>query len=214
VNDKSTADNDRLPENTVYPARRLGETLRRVRRARHLTLAALSERSGVSRSMLSEIERGSVNPTIGVLWNLTFALGIEIGDLLTNASVAEGGADVIEHVKSYSTPTMRSADGSCVLRILSPTRTLLPIEWYEMRFDAGGTFDAPPYRAGTYLYLTAYSGVLTASIGGRTVTVDPGDTLRFPGDQEIRLQAAAGEPAVAWLVVALPESYDGPVKRP
>ena len=203
---------ERPPENNEYPARRLGETLRRVRRARRLTLAQLAERSGVSRSMLSEIERGSVNPTVGVLWNLTFALGIEIGELLTNASVAEGGASVIEHIKSYSTPTMRSADGSCTLRILSPARTLLPIEWYQMDFQAAGTFDAPAYRPGTYLYLTAHSGVLTASIGGRNVTVDPGDTLRFPGDQPIRLQAGDAA-AVAWLVVALPESYDGPVQR-
>ena len=209
MNDQPAAD-EGAP--TEYPARRLGETLRRVRRARHLTLAALAERSGVSRSMLSEIERGSVNPTVGVLWNLTFALGIEIGDLLTNASVAEGGASVIEHIKSYSTPTMQSADGSCTLRILSPSRTLLPIEWYEMRFETGGRFEAPAYRAGTYLYLTVYSGVLTASIGERNVAVDPGDTLRFPGDQPIRLEASAGE-AVAWLVVALPESYEGPGHR-
>lgn len=212
MNDESSGGGERPPENAEYPARRLGETLRRVRRARHLTLAALAERSGVSRSMLSEIERGSVNPTVGVLWNLTFALGIEIGDLLSNASVAEGGASVIEHLKSYSTPTMRSADGSCELRILSPARTLLPIEWYQMDFGAAGTFDAPAYRPGTYLYLTLYSGVLTASIGGRNVAVDPGDTLRFPGDQPIRLQAG-DEPAVAWLVVALPESYDGPVRH-
>jgi transcriptional regulator with XRE-family HTH domain len=203
---------DEVPDSPEYPAERLGETLRRVRRSRHLTLAALSERSGVSRSMLSEIERGSVNPTVGVLWNLTFALGIEIGDLLSNASVAEGGASVIEHMKSYSTPELRSADGSCVLRILNPARTLLPIEWYEMRFESGGTFDAPAYRPGTYLYLTAQDGALTASIGGRTVDVDPGDTLRCPGDQAIHLQSAQGE-ARALLVVAHPESYDGPVRQ-
>lgn len=199
------------PASPEYPAERLGETLRRVRRARHLTLAALAERSGVSRSMLSEIERGSVNPTVGVLWNLTFALGIEIGDLLSNASVAEGGSSVIEHIKSYSTPVMKSQDGSCTLQILSPARTLLPLEWYEMRFDAGGRFDAPAYRAGTYLHLTALDGVLQASIGERAVTVDPGDTLRFPGDQPIHLQAE--QPARALLVVALPESYDGPVRQ-
>ncbi|MDZ7829563.1 MAG: XRE family transcriptional regulator [Halofilum sp. (in: g-proteobacteria)] len=203
---------DDTPESPEYPAERLGETLRRVRRSRHLTLAALSERSGVSRSMLSEIERGSVNPTVGVLWNLTFALGIEIGDLLSNASVADGGASVIEHIKSYSTPELRSADGSCVLRILSPARTLLPIEWYEMQFEGGGTFDAPAYRPGTYLYLTLQDGVLTASIGGRTVEVDPGDTLRFPGDQAIHLRAGKGA-ARALLVVAHPESYDGPVRQ-
>lgn len=192
-----------------YPVHELGERLRAVRRARHLTLAELAGRSGVSRSMLSEIERGSVNPTIGVLWNLTFALGIELSDLLSNASVAEGGSSVIEHMKSYSTPEMRSRDGTCTLRILSPTRTLLPIEWYEMRFQPGGRFETSPYRAGTYLYLTAHHGALTLHAGGRTVHVEPGDTVRFPGDQDIDLEAPVDVAATAWLVVALPESYDG-----
>jgi len=192
-----------------YPVHELGERLRAVRRARHLTLAELAGRSGVSRSMLSEIERGSVNPTIGVLWNLTFALGIELSELLSNASVAEGGSSVIEHMKSYSTPVMHSRDGTCTLRILSPTRTLLPIEWYEMRFEPGGSFDTSAYRPGTYLYLTAHSGSLTLRAGGRCIRVEPGDTVRFPGDQDIRLDAPPDVAAVAWLVVALPESYDG-----
>jgi transcriptional regulator with XRE-family HTH domain len=192
-----------------YPIGELGGRLRSVRRARNLTLADLAERSGVSRSMLSEIERGSVNPTIGVLWNLTFALGIELTELLSNASVAEGGSSVIEHVKSYSTPVMHSRDGTCELRILSPPRTLLPIEWYEMRFSPGGRFDTPAYPAGTYLHLTVFSGPLTLQVGGRTVPVETGDTVRFPGDQDIRIEAPAEVAAVAWLVVGLPESYEG-----
>jgi len=193
----------------AQPIHQLGERLRAARRARHLTLAELAERSGVSRSMLSEVERGSVNPTIGVLWNLTFALGIELTELLSNASVVEGGASVIEHVKSYSTPVMHSRDGSCTLRILSPTRTLLPIEWYEMRFTPGGCFDTSPYPPGTYLHLTVATGPLTIHVGGRTLLVEAGDTVRFPGDQDIRAEAPADVPAVAWLVVGLPESYDG-----
>lgn len=159
--------------------------------------------------MLSEIERGAVNPTVGVLWNLTFALGIELTELLSNASIAEGGSSVIEHVKSYSTPVMRSRDGTCTLRILSPTRTLLPIEWYEMRFSPGGRFDTAPYPAGTYLHLTVFTGPITLQVGSRTLSVETGDTVRFPGDQEIRVEAPDEVAAVAWLVVGLPESYQG-----
>ena len=201
--------NERAATASDYPIDELGGRLRNVRRARRLTLAELAERSGVSRSMLSEIERGSVNPTIGVLWNLTFALGIELTELLSNASVAEGGSSVIEHVKSYSTPVMTSRDGTCTLRILSPARTLLPIEWYEMRFSPRGCFDTSPYPPGTYLHLTVASGPITLHAGGRTVQVEDGDTVRFPGDQDIRVESPPDVSAVAWLVVGLPESYDG-----
>jgi len=45
----------------------IGPRLQAYRKAQGLTLAALAAKSGISRSMLSEIERGSANPTYGTL---------------------------------------------------------------------------------------------------------------------------------------------------
>ena len=56
----------------------IGPRLQAQRKARSLTLAELAEVSGVSRSMLSEIERGNANPTYGTLWHLTRALGLDL----------------------------------------------------------------------------------------------------------------------------------------
>src|SRR5437879_6234902 len=59
------------------PLARLPENLRRIRRERHLTMDALSLRCGVSRAMISKIERGDSVPTATVLGKL--AAGLEIG---------------------------------------------------------------------------------------------------------------------------------------
>ena len=67
----------------------VGATLQRLRLARGLTLEDLSRIAGVSKSMLSQIEREKANPTIAITWRLANALGVQIGGIgvLTLASI-------------------------------------------------------------------------------------------------------------------------------
>lgn len=60
----------------------VGATLQRLRLQRGLTLDDLSRAAGVSKSMLSQIEREKANPTIAVTWRLANALGIGTEELL------------------------------------------------------------------------------------------------------------------------------------
>ena len=53
---------------------RIGPAIQKERKLRKLTLEQLSVQSGVSKSMLSQIERGEANPTFAVVWSLTQAL--------------------------------------------------------------------------------------------------------------------------------------------
>ena len=52
----------------------IGFNLKKIRKDRGLTLESLSSQSGVSKSMISEIERGIRNPSISILWNLANTL--------------------------------------------------------------------------------------------------------------------------------------------
>ena len=67
----------------------LGPRLRDRRQAKGLTLEGLATASGVSRSMLSQVERGEANPTFATLWNLTQALGLNLDDLVTTEPVVD-----------------------------------------------------------------------------------------------------------------------------
>src|SRR5688572_21204818 len=62
--------------------RRVSEALKRVRKARDLSLDQLALRSGVSRAALSQIEGGRTNPTLSVLWKVAVGLGIPFPELL------------------------------------------------------------------------------------------------------------------------------------
>ena len=72
----------------------IGPRLQAYRKKLNLTLAQLASMSGVSRSMLSEIERGNANPTYGTLWHLTRALKIDLNSLISGASEERVGGSI------------------------------------------------------------------------------------------------------------------------
>ena len=78
--------------NTPSPTPEIGKIMKEARKSLGLTLERLSERTGVSRSMLSAIERGATNPTFSIVWALSQALGVDLSLL----EGTPGGEDPIE----------------------------------------------------------------------------------------------------------------------
>ena len=60
----------------------IGKNIQKLRKARGLTLDVLSERSGVSKAMLSQIEQEKANPTVATVWKIAQGLDAEINSLL------------------------------------------------------------------------------------------------------------------------------------
>src|SRR5580692_11630799 len=61
---------------------RVGQSLQGRRQALGMSLEDLARKSGVSKSMLSQIERNQTNPTVALVWRLANALGVAMTDLL------------------------------------------------------------------------------------------------------------------------------------
>jgi len=176
----------------------IGPRLQAFRKARSLTLTDLSTASGVSRSMLSEIERGNANPTYGTLWHLTRALEIDLNSLITGA-VEEHR---IDHQTRNLMPIIRSADGSCTLQILSPASMVSVVEWYLLSFDPQGTLISEPHAAGTMEHLHCTDGEITVGSGDSEIVVRAGETARYAADVPHRLVNSGSKEAKAFLVVA------------
>jgi len=177
----------------------IGPKLQAERKARNLTLAELARASGVSRSMLSEIERGDANPTYGTLWHLTRALGLDMTSLLSGAS---DETRAIDHQTEHSTPVIRSADGTCTLQILSPAALVSITEWYLLSFEPGGQLISEPHAHGTVEHLHCTEGEITVRSGGSETRLCAGETARYAADVEHGLVSAGRAGAKAFLVVA------------
>ncbi|NVJ97513.1 MAG: helix-turn-helix transcriptional regulator [Alphaproteobacteria bacterium] len=182
----------------------VGRRIKALRAQENLTLDGLAKMSGVSKSMLSQIERGLTNPTLGTLWSLTQSLGIDIASLLGDPDAeAEDGADM-DVVKSHQTPEIQSADGKCALRILGPVDLVSKTEWYDMRLEAGGILESEGHASGTKEHLTVLEGSLIVRVGGREQIIEVGDTARYDADVPHDIENKGQMPARALMLVLAP----------
>jgi transcriptional regulator with XRE-family HTH domain len=178
----------------------IGPVIQRERKARHLTLERLASLSGVSRSMLSQIERGESNPTFAVLWGLTQALKIDLADLIAGG-VAHRQANPVEVVTVSLTPEIRSPDGKWRLRILSPPAMAGRVEWYDVEIAPGGSLESSPHAAGTFEHLTAQTDGLTVENTLGRQSLAPGETARYRADVEHAISNRGKDLARALMVV-------------
>lgn len=178
----------------------IGPRLQAHRKGLGLTLAELASVSGVSRSMLSEIERGTSNPTYGTLWNLTRALNIDLNSLMSGAD--EERDDRIDLQPGNLTPIIRSVDGSCTLQILSPASMVSLLEWYLLAFAPGGNLTSDPHATGTTEHLHCIAGEIVVRSAGSKTVVREGETARYAADVPHSLTSTGPAGAKAFLVVA------------
>jgi transcriptional regulator with XRE-family HTH domain len=155
----------------------LGSRVRARRHARGLALEQLADLSGVSRSMVSDVERGAKTPTVLVLDRLATALGTSIARLLD-----EPAGDAFVLLRSTQQRVVRDPAG-WERRILSP---VLPgVEFEFMRTVLGSGVDAGeflPHQSGSREYVAVESGRLMLTVDGRVSTLGAGDSAYFPGD--------------------------------
>src|SRR5215469_3834599 len=155
----------------------IGRRVRSLRQQRQLSLETLAERSGVSVSMLSTVERGQKVPSILVMGQIATALDTSIGRLV--------GEEVVPRAIM-----MRAADHRVVKdvagierRSLSPVLPGIEFELLRMTLPPGvnaGIF--PPHRAGSREYLAVETGTLTLTLDGTEYRLDAGESIYHDGD--------------------------------
>ena len=176
----------------------VGATLQRLRLARGLTLEDLSRIAGVSKSMLSQIEREKANPTIAITWRLANALGVEISELLSSEPRSPEAIRVLD---AHETPTLPGAHAGYSLRILGPMDLAGKYEWYELTLAPGGELVSQAHDPGTVEHLTVIHGAVELEVGADKKKVRHGATARYGADQGHAIRNIAKTEAKALLVV-------------
>lgn len=195
-------EDESLSPRTPPPA--IGPRLQAIRKMRKMSLDELAAASGVSRSMLSQIERGQTNPTLGTIWNLTQALNLDLAEFVGGAS--SSGQPAIEIISPNFVPQIKTEDGRCSLRILSPPHSAGGVEWYELIIQPGGALISKPHVRGATEHLTVREGEIAVASGDATLTVGPDATARYAADVPHSLRNAGASLAKALLVVVPPLS--------
>lgn len=164
---------------------RLAASLRSARKARGLSLDAAAKLSGVSRSMVSQIERGESSPTVATLWALTQALQLDFAGLLENRPAP--GIDV---TRAGTAPVIQR--GGVTIRILSAPESIGAHEVYELVFAPDARLISDAHSPGCREHLTVLEGRLAVTSGDAAENLNPGDVARYPADRAHEIAAGAG----------------------
>src|SRR5437870_83805 len=162
----------------VDPTPAIGKTIQRLRKAYNMSLGALSEQSGVAKSIISQIERNETNPTIGTVHRLSRALDTTIHEMLREDS----HSNFREHQTRSGIPILESQDGLCRLAIAGPLELVEDLQWYDFQAKPGGVLESDPHPPGTVEHLYMLAGELEVTCDGEVRTVKTGEAIRFRGD--------------------------------
>jgi len=187
-----------MTRNPAVEPPKVGNTLAELRQLRALSLDELSRLGGESKSMLSQIERNQANPTVAVVWRLANALGVPLGQLLDGERPA---LPAITTVAGHATPSLRSPDGKCELRILGPIELAGNFEWYELIVQPGGTLESEAHEPGSREHLSVLGGTLEVSAGSDKSRLKAGETARYAVDVPHAIRNPGKGVATALLVV-------------
>jgi transcriptional regulator with XRE-family HTH domain len=176
---------------------RLGARVRELRRERRLTLDDLAERSGVSRAMISKVERGEKNPTLVVAAKLAEGLGITLSELLGTEERRE--VVVVPREKQM---VMRDPETGFERRLLSPSFGGRGVEFIRNVVPEGSTSgEFPPHRRGVEEYVAVEKGRLKAILAGEEHLLEEGDALYFEADVTHRFDNAGDGECNYYLVI-------------
>lgn len=166
---------------------RLASRLREERKKKGLSLEALAQLSGVSRSMLSQIERSESSPTVASLWNLTRALNVDFAGLLDES--ADAPRAIRDIVRAREIPQIKSKSGGCTIRILSAPEDVGQTEVYDIVFQNNAVLDSSPHKTGCEEHLTVLAGRVSVRSDQEETIAEIGDTLRYRADRDHAIHA-------------------------
>jgi transcriptional regulator with XRE-family HTH domain len=176
--------------------RHLGTRVKQLRTAQGWSLDALANASGVSRSMLSQIEREQANPTLAVTMRIAQAFGMALGELLEMPNAASSVSVIRGDDRAYH----YRSDKFCRLRTLSPLNLEKDVEFYEVQLQPGGALRSSPHFEGTREFVTVQKGHVRLESGADAEELTAGDSASYRADVPHAIVNTGKTEAVLFLV--------------
>lgn len=171
--------------------------VRELRKKRNWTLEQMSAACGVSRSMLSEIERQRANPTLAVAYRIAQAFGISLGELVQMPNASHQ----IDVIRAEDRTYHFRSDRHCSIRTLSPLNLEKSVEFYEIVLRPGGILRSSPHFEGARELLSVQQGGVRVTSSDDTAEINEGDSAHYRADVPHSIENHGAKDAVLFLVV-------------
>jgi transcriptional regulator with XRE-family HTH domain len=173
----------------------LGARIRQAREAMGLSVRGLAREIGVSASLLSQVENGLAQPSVGTLWALVEALELSLDGLVASPAHA---ATLVQ--RADERPALELSGGVLWERLSAAPDPDADFAFVTYPAGADSGADDPPSSHQGKEYGFVISGTLCIEVGDETLELGPGDSVVFGSDTPHRFRALGSEPVQAvWL---------------
>lgn len=175
--------------------------LKRIRKAKKLSLDMLAECTGVSKSMLGQIERGESNPTVATIAKIVEGIKVPFEEFLY---IKEDSVTIVD---CDTLPIYKEKKEAYKVKIVFPYDKLRKFEVFEADFMPGAMMISNAHGERSTEYVTVVSGELSLLVADKKYTVKTGYAIRFDSAQEHTYFNNGEEPLIMNVVL----SYDNSI---
>lgn len=155
----------------------IATNFKKIREDRKLSLDKVSELTGISKSLLGQIERGKSNPTVTTVSKIAYGLKIQVAKLITT----QKANTTIMH--KVNIKPLTEDDGKYKLYPFFPYEDGRCFELYTLEIEKGGYLKADPHIDNTEEFLTIFRGEITIKVNDEKYIIKDGDSIRFKADK-------------------------------
>lgn len=159
-----------------YLSHNISVNLKRIRLAKGMSLDVVSEQTGVSKSMLHQIEKGDGNPSINVLGKITSGLRIEFSELIEPCPMDTCLVNVEDMVPTKEIP------GQYTVWTCFPYEDNRRVEIYRIEVEPGGIYVSGGHGEKTREYIAVIEGELQVEVNQSVHTVTKDTMFRFESE--------------------------------
>lgn len=154
----------------------IAENTKALRALKGLTLQESAAITGVSKSMLAQIEKGEINPTISTLWKIANGYKVSFSSLME----AQNTKSYV--VRKEDITALEEDDGKYINFPIFPFEDDKHFETYRIQIKPNGLLKAKPHLNGTEEYITVFSGEVEIGADDEVYKLSVGDSIRFRAD--------------------------------
>lgn len=176
----------------------IARNLKRLREQQNLSFDQLAEKSGVSKVMLSQLEKGGANPTINNIWKIANALKVPYTELLDSKEI---GADVI---RKNQVAEQKSDDEHYRLFCYYTVENGRNFELFRMELDSASSYISQGHKENSVEYVIIQSGVLEIETQNKKFVLEAGDSICFKADSKHKYINSGEKTAAAYVINFFP----------
>ena len=177
----------------------IAENLQYHRMRQNMSIGQLAERTGLSKAVLSQMEKGNANPTINTIWKIATALHVPYSAILEPQRVAA------EKISRSDLTAQPDEDGHYRISCYYPSTSTRDFEWFLLELDPHTSHTTEGHTENSQEYVLVKSGELAIQVADQTFGLTEGDALYFDASVKHTYRNDGGEVAQAYCINYYPK---------